>query len=95
MRYRLKDVVRLGGFAARQKSGRITPDGLWWETTEVIPGLAGQSQGLGDTVAKVAHAVGADKVAKAYERATGKPCGCAERQAKLNRLVGYKTKAEG
>ena len=46
--------------------------------------LAGQ--GLGDTVADLTHLVGVDRIAEAYEQVTGKPCGCAERQEKLNNL---------
>jgi hypothetical protein len=46
--------------------------------------LAGQE--LGDTVADISRLVGVDRLAKAYEQATGKPCGCAERQEKLNNL---------
>ena len=41
-----------------------------------------KSRGLGDTVAKVIHAVSGGKI---------KPCGgCKRRQAKLNKLVPYK-----
>lgn len=50
-----------------------------------------KSRGLGDTVAKITRATGLDKVAKAVARVTGKPCGCAERQAALNALVPYST----
>jgi hypothetical protein len=46
--------------------------------------LAGQ--GLGDTVADLTHLTGVDRLAKAYEQVTGKPCGCTERQEKLNKL---------
>ncbi len=46
--------------------------------------LAGQ--GLGDTVADLTHLAGVDRLAKAYEQVTGKPCGCDERQGKLNNL---------
>lgn len=48
-----------------------------------------KSKGLGDTVEKISKKVGADKVATAYEQATGKSCGCAERRAKLNKLFPY------
>jgi hypothetical protein len=48
------------------------------------------SRGLGDTVAKVADATGLTKAVKTYERLSGKPCGCAGRQALLNKLVPYK-----
>jgi hypothetical protein len=47
--------------------------------------LAGQ--GLGDTVADLTHLTGVDRLAKAYEQVTGKSCGCAERQGKLNNLT--------
>tara|TARA_R100000988_G_C3943462_1_gene137396 strand:- start:69 stop:239 length:171 start_codon:yes stop_codon:yes gene_type:complete len=48
-----------------------------------------QSKGFGDTVHKVAKAIGADKVAKAYEKATGKDCGCNQRRDSLNRVFPY------
>jgi hypothetical protein len=35
-------------------------------------------------VHRVARATGIATVAKAVERATGKPCGCAQRRAALN-----------
>lgn len=50
---------------------------------------AARSRGLGDTVAKVARVSGIERAVKWLERATGKPCGCAERRALLNRLVPY------
>jgi len=34
----------------------------------------------GDVVAKLARLFGADRLAKLWERATGKPCGCKERE---------------
>ena len=53
-----------------------------WE--RIVAGKAPKSKGLGDTIAKVAKWTGAEKVAKAYEKATGKDCGCDKRRAKLN-----------
>lgn len=48
------------------------------------------SKGLGDTVAKVAHAVGADKVADVWAKTMGKKdCGCKARQQALNKAVPY------
>jgi hypothetical protein len=44
--------------------------------------LGDKSEGLGDTIGKVAKKLGIKK----------KPgCGCGKRQAKLNKLVGYKS----
>ena len=43
-------------------------------------------QGLGDTVADLTHLTGIDQLAKVYEQVTGKPCGCDQRQEKLNNL---------
>ena len=43
-------------------------------------------QGLGDTVVDLTHLTGIDQLAKAYEQVTGKPCGCDQRQEKLNNL---------
>jgi hypothetical protein len=47
------------------------------------------SRGLGDTVAKLTHATGIDRLAKAYTRMTGRDCGCDKRQVKLNRIKPY------
>tara|TARA_S200000501_G_scaffold375568_1_gene427956 strand:+ start:3620 stop:3994 length:375 start_codon:yes stop_codon:yes gene_type:complete len=49
-----------------------------------------KSKGLGDTVKKAARYLGLDKLAKEYEKATGKDCGCDDRQASLNRYFAYK-----
>jgi hypothetical protein len=50
-----------------------------------------QSKGLGDTIAKVTHAVGLDKVAETVANAMGKEdCGCGKRQQKLNDLFPYR-----
>lgn len=49
------------------------------------------SQGLGDTVAKITHALGIDKVANAVAKAVGaEDCGCEARRRALNRIVPYK-----
>ena len=47
-------------------------------------------RGLGDTVAHLAHAVGADKVAELYTHVTGHPCNCGARQDALNKAFPYK-----
>jgi hypothetical protein len=48
-----------------------------------------KSKGLGDTVEKMAKAVGADRVARALEKKTGKDCGCNKRRDNLNRIFPY------
>jgi hypothetical protein len=45
--------------------------------------------GLGDYVADIAHLTGMDRLAKTYENVSGKPCGCEQRQEKLNSLVQF------
>jgi hypothetical protein len=57
--------------------------------------LAAQSKGLGDTIAKVTHATGLDKLSHLYTQITGKPCGCPERQDALNKLFPYGVKENG
>jgi len=47
-------------------------------------------QGLGDTVARVIHSTGLDKLATIYTQVTGKPCNCGARQEVLNALFPYK-----
>ena len=50
-----------------------------------------ESKGLGDTIAKVTHAVGLDKVAETVAKAVGKEdCGCNKRRQKLNDIFPYK-----
>jgi hypothetical protein len=51
------------------------------------------SQGLGDTIAKVTNFFGIDKVADAVAKLAGaKGCGCNERRQMLNELFPYDTK---
>lgn len=47
------------------------------------------ARGLGDTVAAVAKAVGADRVVEVFHRVTGKDCGCDGRRKLLNAMVPY------
>ena len=60
--------------------------------TGTLPESEAEARGLGDTVARLAHYVGADKLASAYSAITGRDCGCQQRQEALNRLVPYGTK---
>lgn len=50
------------------------------------------SRGLGDTVYKITHTTGLDKLAEMYTKITGKDCGCKNRQEALNKLVPYGVK---
>ena len=50
-----------------------------------------ESNGLGDTIAKVTNALGIDKLAEEVAQAMGKSdCGCKKRQQRLNELFPYK-----
>ena len=50
------------------------------------------SQGLGDTIAKITHAIGIDKVAEGVARAMGKEdCGCNKRREVLNKVFPYQS----
>jgi hypothetical protein len=62
--------------------------------TTPLQQVSTQSQGLGDTVAKITHATGLDKLAALYTEITGRPCGCAQRQDALNKLFPYGIKEE-
>lgn len=53
----------------------------------------GPSRGVGDVVHSIAKATGIARVAKSFERATGKPCGCAERRAALNAAAPFTDEA--
>ena len=49
-----------------------------------------ESKGLGDTIAKITHATGLDKVADAVAKMAGKEdCGCGRRRQTLNELFPY------
>lgn len=54
------------------------------------PAAPPKPRGLGDTLERVFKAVGLDRIAKAKERLSGKPCGCAGRRDKLNALFPYR-----
>ena len=60
------------------------------ENTEEV-GSSGP-QGLGDTIAKITKATGIKTVVDAVSEATGRDCGCQERQNKLNEMFPYKQK---
>jgi hypothetical protein len=49
-----------------------------------------KSRGLGDTIAKITHATGIAQVVEAVSQIAGVPCGCAERQQWLNKVVPYR-----
>jgi hypothetical protein len=50
-----------------------------------------ESNGLGDTIAKMTNALGIDKLAEEVAQAMGKSdCGCKKRQQRLNELFPYK-----
>ncbi len=52
-----------------------------------------KSKGLGDTIAKVTHATGLDKVADAVAKAAGaEDCGCNKRRKTLNEIFPYAKK---
>jgi len=44
-------------------------------------------KGLGDAIADFTQQTGLDQLALKYEQLTGKDCGCAARQARLNELA--------
>ena len=49
-----------------------------------------ESKGFGDTIAKMTHAVGLDKVAESLAKVVGKEdCGCNKRRQKLNDMFPY------
>ena len=51
-----------------------------------------ESQGVGDTIAKITNFFGIDKVADAVAKLAGAPgCGCNERRQMLNELFPYET----
>tara|TARA_E500000318_G_scaffold80167_1_gene75225 strand:+ start:425 stop:811 length:387 start_codon:yes stop_codon:yes gene_type:complete len=54
-----------------------------------------KSKGLGDTIAKITHATGLDKVADAVAKVAGaEDCGCNKRRKTLNELFPYTKKTE-
>lgn len=52
-----------------------------------------KSRGLGDTITKLTHFTGMDKLAEKVAKAFGKEdCGCERRRNKLNEIIPYKNK---
>jgi hypothetical protein len=52
-----------------------------------------ESEGLGDTIAKLSEILGIDKLADGVAKTMGKSdCGCNKRRKKLNELFPYKPK---
>ena len=72
-----------------QIGGDATP-----EKCAVCPRYAGRVRGLGDVVHAVTTATGIAAGARALERITGTPCGCAARRAALNAAVPSDAKSE-
>jgi len=60
-----------------------------WEIRMKVRTNIKAGMGLGDCVAKIAHALNLDDIAKKYEHASGQSCGCKERQEILNKLVPH------
>ena len=53
------------------------------------------SKGLGDSIAKITHALGIDKVAEKVAHMLGKKdCGCERRKDELNNIIPYKKKQD-
>lgn len=73
-RYQDGNGCSLGLFGGRPSAG----------VCSVCDRYEGPARGAGDIVHKVATITGISSAAKAVERMTGKPCGCAERRAALN-----------
>lgn len=62
-------------------------------TSENETNTTQESQGLGDTIAKITEKLGLDKVAESVAQSLGKEdCGCKKRQQTLNDLFPYKGK---
>ena len=71
------------------------PHGLPWDlkVSDVSRNVRPADRGLGDTIERVLDATGIGPAAKRIiRRITGKPCGCAKRRDRLNRLVPYPTR---
>lgn len=49
-----------------------------------------KDRGFGDTVARFTKATGVKTFVDKISEVTGVPCGCSERQEKLNKIIPYK-----
>jgi hypothetical protein len=71
-------------------AGRVMSQRQWEqcrasdEMFDAFHKLGRKPLGLGDRIAKVTHATGIARIAKAVSKAAGKPCGCPKRQDKFN-----------
>jgi hypothetical protein len=64
------------------------PD-FYFEGKPKVWNVSERSRGLGDTIAKVAHATGIDTVVRWASQTFGIDCGCEQRQEKLNDFFSY------
>ena len=57
--------------------------------------ITGPSKGLGDSIAKITHFFGIDKLAEKVANLLGKKdCGCERRKDQLNNIIPYKNKQD-
>jgi hypothetical protein len=76
--------------APQQPSPQPVPRGEWPLRVRALALLStAEDRGIGDTAKRVLSHLGADAMAKLYRDATGRDCGCADRQARLNALFRF------
>jgi hypothetical protein len=72
------------------------PRNQWPFVVRVLASRKAEGErGVGDTAKRLLHKMGADGLAWLYEKATGRDCGCGDRQEKLNRLYPYESEQPG
>ncbi len=65
----------------------LIPRDQWPQWAELLAKVARPGEkGIGDVIASTIGPIGGDIFKKWYEKITGHPCGCSERQESLNQL---------
>ena len=69
---------------------RAVPVERWPFVVRVLAARKTEGEaGVGDTAKRLLAKMGAESLAWLYEKATGRPCGCGDRQGRLNLLFPY------
>lgn len=83
--------ARIRAKRLEHRAKRLKSD-QWPLTARIIAKLRADSDaGLGDTIHRNLDRFGAEAMQWLYKRIIGSDCGCANRQAKLNRMFPYES----
>ena len=87
-----EELAALKARAEAARRSQAVPEAEWPLAVKALARMrAGGEMGVGDTTKRLLAWIGAESMAAAYRKLTGKDCGCADKAAKLNALYPYAT----